>query len=116
MSIDICKELHQNAIDFAYEANSQRAFADARDGLKPGQRACLWEMYIKGYSSNKPHVKCAKVVGDVMGSWHPHGDSSIYGALVRLAQPWVMRYPLMDIHGNLGTQDGEGPAAIPNVV
>ena len=72
-SIDILQELHQNAIDFAYEANSQRAFADARDGLKPGQRACLWEFYSKGYTTKKPHVKSAKVSGGVISSWWPHG-------------------------------------------
>ena len=72
-TIEICEELHQNFIDFAYEANSQRAFPDARDGLKPGQRACLWEMYSKGYSSNKPHVKSAKISGGTIASYWPHG-------------------------------------------
>lgn len=71
--IDICKELHQNFIDFAVEANTQRAFPDARDGLKPGQRACLWEMYSKNYTSTKPHVKSAKISGGVISSWWPHG-------------------------------------------
>ena len=71
-TIDICKELGQNFIDFSFEANSARAFADARDGLKPGQRACLWEMFDKGYLSNKPHVKSAKIAGAVAGNWWPH--------------------------------------------
>lgn len=75
-TIDICDELKQNFIDFAYEANSQRAFPDARDGLKPGQRACLWEMFTKGYTSNKPHVKSAKVSGGVAATWWPHGKIS----------------------------------------
>ena len=73
MSIELTQELHKNFIDFSYEANSQRAFPSALDGLKPGQRACLWEFYIKGYSSSKPHVKSAKVSGGVIGSWWPHG-------------------------------------------
>ncbi len=72
-TIDIREELAQNFREFSEEANSSRAFPDARDGLKPGQRACLWEMYIKGYTSNKPHVKSAKISGGVIGSWHPHG-------------------------------------------
>lgn len=71
--IDIINELSQNFIDFSYEANSARAFADARDGLKPGQRACLWEMFFSGYTSNKPHVKSAKIAGSVTGNWWPHG-------------------------------------------
>ena len=112
MSIDICKELHQNAIDFAYEANSQRAFADARDGLKPGQRACLWEMYIKGYSSNKPHVKSAKIDGGVTGSWWPHGTVAIYETFARMSQPWINNIPEVDWHGANGNQViGSVPAA-----
>ena len=71
--IELTDELSQNFIDFSYEANSQRAFADARDGLKPGQRACLWEMYDKGYTNNKPHVKSAKISGGVIANWWPHG-------------------------------------------
>lgn len=73
MGINICDELHQNFIDFSYEANSQRAFPSALDGLKPGQRACLWEFFTKGYASTKPHVKSAKVAGGVIASWWPHG-------------------------------------------
>ena len=102
MSIDICKELSQNFIDFSYEANSQRAFPDARDGLKPGQRACLWEMFIKGYASNKPHVKSAKISGGVIGSWWPHGDVAIYETFARMSQPWINNIPEVDWHGNNG--------------
>lgn len=110
--IELYNEMSQNFIEYAVAVNSDRAIPDATTGLKPVAKRILWGAWDGGRTSNKPHVKCAKVVGDVMGSWHPHGDSSIYGALVRLAQPWVMRYPLMDIHGNLGTQDGDGPAAM----
>ena len=112
MSIDICKELHQNAIDFAYEANSARAFADARDGLKPGQRACLWEMYIKGYASNKPHVKSAKIDGGVAATWWPHGTTAIYETFARMSQPWINNIPEVDWHGANGNQIiGSSPAA-----
>ena len=110
--INLYNEMSQNFIEYAVAVNSDRAIPDATTGLKPVAKRILWGAWDGGRTSNKPHVKCAKVVGDVMGSWHPHGDSSIYGALVRLSQPWSMRYPLMDIHGNLGTQDGDGPAAM----
>ena len=102
MSIDICRELSQNFIDFAYEANSQRAFPDARDGLKPGQRACLWEMFVKGYASNKPHVKSAKISGGVVATWWPHGDGAIYDTFTRMSQPWINNIPEVDWHGNNG--------------
>lgn len=103
-TIDICKELGQNFIDFSYEANSARAFADARDGLKPGQRACLWEMFDKGYLSNKPHVKSAKIAGAVTGNWWPHGDVAIYETFARMSQPWINNIPEVDWHGNNGSQ------------
>lgn len=102
MSIDICKELSQNFIDFAYEANSQRAFPDARDGLKPGQRACLWEMFSKGYSSNKAHVKSAKISGGVAATWWPHGTTAIYETFARMSQPWINNIPEVDWHGSNG--------------
>lgn len=102
MSIDICKELSQNFIDFAYEANSQRAFPDARDGLKPGQRACLWEMYNKGYTSNKPHVKSAKISGGTIASWWPHGDVAVYDTFTRMSQNWINNIPEVDWHGSNG--------------
>ena len=109
--IELYNEMSQNFIEYAVACNSDRAIPDATTGLKPVAKRILWGAWDGGRTSNKPAVKSARIVGDVMGSWHPHGDSSIYGALIRLAQPWVMRYPLIDIHGNLGTQDGDGPAA-----
>lgn len=102
--IDICKELGQNFIDFSYEANSARAFADARDGLKPGQRACLWEMFNSGYTSSKPHVKSAKISGAVTGNWWPHGDVAIYETFARMSQPWINNCPEVSWHGNNGSQ------------
>ena len=112
MSIDINEELSQNFLDFSYEANSQRAFADARDGLKPGQRACLWEMYSKGYSSNKPHVKSAKISGGTVASWWPHGTTAIYDTFTRMSQPWINNIPEVDWHGANGSIQISGePAA-----
>lgn len=102
-TIELCKELGQNFIDFSYEANSARAFADARDGLKPGQRACLWEMYNSGYTSNKPHVKSAKIAGAVSGNWWPHGNVAIYETFARMSQPWINNNPEVDWHGNNGS-------------
>ena len=110
--IDICDELKQNFIDFAYEANSQRAFPDARDGLKPGQRACLWEFFTKGFTSNKPHVKSAKVSGGVIASWWPHGDVAIYETFARMSQPWINNIPEVDWHGSNGNiVIGSSPAS-----
>ena len=100
--IDILNELQQNFIDFAYEANSERAFPDARDGLKPGQRACIWEMHEKGYTSNKPHVKSAKISGGVIGQWWPHGDVAIYETFARMSQSWINNIPEIDWHGANG--------------
>lgn len=111
MQSDLIKELSINFIEYAASVNSDRAIPNATDGLKPVAKRILYGAFTGGRTSNKPHVKCAKIVGDVMGSYHPHGDSSIYGALVRLAQDWVMRYPLIDFHGNVGNQAGDGPAA-----
>ena len=111
MQSDLIKELSTNFIEYAVSVNSDRAIPNAADGLKPVAKRILYGAFTGGRTSNKPHVKCAKIVGDVMGSYHPHGDSSIYGALVRLAQDWVMRYPLIDFHGNVGNQAGDGPAA-----
>ena len=102
--IDIINELSQNFIDFTYEANSQRAFPDIRDGLKPGQRACLWEFYNKGYLSNKPHVKAAKISGGVIANWWPHGDTAIYETFTRMSQSWINNIPEVDWHGNNGNQ------------
>ena len=111
MTNDLINELSQNFIEYAVAVNTDRSIPDAKCGLKPVARRILFGSLHNGYTNNKAHVKCAKIVGDVMGQLHPHGDSSIYGALVRLAQPWVMRYPLMDFHGNLGNIGGDGPAA-----
>lgn len=107
---DILNELSTNFIEYAVAVNTDRAIPDATCGLKPVARRILWGAYEKGYTFSKPHVKSAKIVGDVMGTYHPHGDSSIYGALVRLSQPWIMRYPLIDWHGSNGNIDGDGPA------
>ena len=107
---DLINELSTNFIEYAVAVNSDRAIPDSTSGLKPVAKRILWGAYEKGYTFNKPHVKSAKIVGDVMGTYHPHGDSSIYGALVRLSQPWVMRYPLIDWHGSNGNIDGDGPA------
>ena len=107
---DILNELSTNFIEYAVAVNTDRAIPDSTSGLKPVARRILWGAFEKGYIFSKPHVKSAKIVGDVMGTYHPHGDSSIYGALVRLSQPWVMRYPLIDWHGSNGNIDGDGPA------
>ena len=110
--IDIREELSKNFIDFAAEANGQRAFPDARDVLKPGQRACLWEMYVKGYTSNKPHVKSAKVDGGVVATWWPHGTTAIYDTFARMSMPWINNIPEVDFHGSNGNQViGAAPAA-----
>ena len=108
---DLINELGQNFIEYAVAVNSDRAIPDAKSGLKPVAKRILYGAYDSGYVSSKVHVKCASIVGEVMKSWHPHGDSSIYGALVRLAQPWTLRYPLIDFHGSMGNRDGDGPAA-----
>lgn len=107
---DLVQELSTNFIEYAAAVNTDRAIPDATSGLKPVARRILYGAYDSGRVSSKPHVKCAGIVGDVMGQFHPHGDTSIYGALVRLAQPWVMRYPLIDFHGNMGNVGGDGPA------
>ena len=108
---DILKELGTNFIEYAVAVNSDRSIPDAKTGLKPVAKRIIYGAYDQGFSSKKPHVKCANIVGTVMADWHPHGDSSIYGALVRLAQEWTMRYPLIDFHGSKGNRDGDGPAA-----
>ena len=108
---DINIELGQNFINYAAGVNSDRAIPDALTGLKPVARRIMFIMQDEGISSSKPHKKCAKTVGSVMGRVHPHGDTAIYEAMVRLAQEWTMRYPLIDWHGNKGNQDGDGAAA-----
>ena len=111
MTHDLTKELGQNFIEYAVAVNTDRAIPDAKSGLKPVAKRIIYGAYDAGFSSAKPHVKCANIEGNVMADWHPHGDSSIYGALVRLSQDWVMRYPLIDFHGSNGNRDGDGPAA-----
>ena len=111
MKNDLCNELSKNFIDYAYAVNCDRSIPDAKTGLKPVARRILWSTLEEGRLSNKPHVKSARIVGDVMGRYHPHGDSSIYSALIRLSQNWIMRYPLIDVHGNNGNIAGDGPAA-----
>ena len=111
LSTPIINEVEQSFIDYSMSVITDRAIPSAEDGLKPVARRVLWDMFDKGYFYNKKHVKCAQPVGDTMGRFHPHGDSSIYGALVYLSQPWNMRYPLISFHGNNGSRDGDGPAA-----
>ena len=111
-TIELTKELSQNFLDFSHEVNYQRAFADARDGLKPGQRACLWEMYKRGYKSSKPHVKSAKISGGVIANWWPHGDTAIYETFARMSQKWINNIPEIDWHGANGSVQISGePAA-----
>ncbi len=108
---EIYDEMKQSYIDYAMSVIVSRALPDARDGLKPVHRRILYGMDALGISPNQPHKKSARIVGEVMGKYHPHGDSSIYDAMVRLAQPWNMRYPMVDGHGNFGSIDGDGAAA-----
>ena len=108
---DVKNELGKNFIEYAVACNTDRAIPDAKSGLKPVAKRILWSAYEEGRTFNKPHVKSARIVGDVMGKYHPHGDSSIYGAMVRLSQNWVLRYPLIDWHGSNGNIAGDGPAA-----
>lgn len=107
----IIEEVEQSFLDYSLSVITDRAIPSAEDGLKPVQRRILWDMFDKGYRNDKKFVKCAQPVGDTMGRFHPHGDSSIYGALVWLSQKWNMRYPLIDFHGNNGSRDGDSPAA-----
>ena len=110
--IDLKKTMEQSYIDYAMSVISQRALTDVRDCLKPVQRRVLYSMIELNNGPDKPHRKCARIVGDTMGKYHPHGDSSIYGALVNMAQEWSTHYPLVDGHGNFGSVDGDGAAAM----
>ncbi|MBR2729947.1 MAG: DNA gyrase subunit A [Lachnospiraceae bacterium] len=110
--VDLKKTMESSYIDYAMSVIAQRALPDVRDGLKPVQRRILYAMSELNNGPDKPHRKCARIVGDTMGKYHPHGDSSIYGALVNMAQPWSMRYTLVDGHGNFGSVDGDGAAAM----
>ena len=110
--VDLKKTMETSYIDYAMSVIASRALPDVRDGLKPVQRRVLYSMIELSNTPDKPHRKCARIVGDTMGKYHPHGDSSIYGALVNMAQPWSTRYPLVDGHGNFGSVDGDGAAAM----
>ncbi len=110
--VDLQKTMEKSYIDYAMSVIASRALPDVRDGLKPVQRRILYSMIELNNGPDKPHRKCARIVGDTMGKYHPHGDSSIYGALVNMAQEWSTRYPLVDGHGNFGSVDGDGAAAM----
>ncbi len=110
--IDLKKTMETSYIDYAMSVIASRALPDVRDGLKPVQRRILYSMIELNNGPDKPHRKCARIVGDTMGKYHPHGDSSIYGAMVNMAQEWSTRYPLVDGHGNFGSVDGDGAAAM----
>ena len=110
--VDLKKTMEESYIDYAMSVIAARALPDVRDGLKPVQRRVLYAMIELNNGPDKPHRKCARIVGDTMGKYHPHGDSSIYGALVNMAQEWSTRYPLVDGHGNFGSVDGDGAAAM----
>ena len=110
--VDLQKKMESSYIEYAMSVIASRALPDVRDGLKPVQRRILFSMIELNNGPDKPHRKCARIVGDTMGKYHPHGDSSIYGALVNMAQDWSTRYPLVDGHGNFGSVDGDGAAAM----
>ena len=110
--VDLKETMENSYIDYAMSVIASRALPDVRDGLKPVQRRVLYSMIELNNGPDKPHRKCARIVGDTMGKYHPHGDSSIYGALVNMAQEWSTRYPLVDGHGNFGSEDGDGAAAM----
>ena len=112
LEVDMKETMEKYYIDYAMSVIASRALPDVRDGLKPVQRRILHSMIELNNTPEKPHRKCARIVGDTMGKYHPHGDSSIYGALVNMAQDWNLRYPLVDGHGNFGSVDGDGAAAM----
>ena len=112
IKINIEEEMKSSYIDYSMSVIVARALPDVRDGLKPVHRRILYGMMEAGNVSTKAYRKSAKTVGDVMGNYHPHGDAALYGALVRLAQPWAMRYPVVDGQGNFGSIDGDGAAAM----
>src|SRR6186997_2609391 len=110
--VDLQDEIQKSYLDYAMSVIVGRALPDVRDGLKPVHRKILYAMYDSGYRPDRGYVKCSRVVGDVMGQFHPHGDSAIYDALVRMAQPWSLRYPLIDGNGNFGSPGNDPPAAM----
>ena len=109
---NIVDEVKTSFLEYSVSVIKSRALPDLRDGLKPVHRRILWSMYESGYTPDKPHRKSAKTVGEVMGNYHPHGDSSIYEAMVRMAQDFSQRYMLIDGHGNFGNIEGDGAAAM----
>jgi DNA gyrase subunit A len=111
VDIDVTEEMRGSFLEYAYSVIYQRALPDARDGLKPVQRRILYQMTEMGLRPDRSHTKCAQIVGAVMGRLHPHGDTAIYDALVRMEQEWAMRLPLIDGHGNFGSLGGEDSAA-----
>ena len=112
VKIDIESQMKSSYIDYSMSVIVSRALPDVRDGLKPVHRRVLFGMLELGVQSNKPHKKSARIVGEVLGKYHPHGDSSVYDSMVRMAQPWSLRYPLVDGQGNFGSVDGDSPAAM----
>ena len=110
--ISIVQEMKRSYLDYAMSVIVARALPDVRDGLKPVHRRILYSMYEQGYEWNKPYRKSARIVGDVIGKYHPHGDQAVYDALVRMAQNFSMRLPLIDGQGNFGSVDGDPPAAM----
>src|SRR5574337_322832 len=110
--VNIEEEMRRSYLDYSMSVIIGRALPDVRDGLKPVHRRILYAMHDMGLLHNRKHVKCAKVVGEVLGKYHPHGDTAVYDALVRMAQPFSLRYPLVDGQGNFGSVDGDPPAAM----
>src|SRR3972149_7452871 len=112
IQINIEEEMKSSYIDYSMSVIVSRALPDVRDGLKPVHRRVLYGMMDLGLYSNRPYKKSARIVGEVLGKYHPHGDLSVYDAMVRMAQPWSLRYPLIDGQGNFGSVDGDSPAAM----
>ena len=112
LQVEVNDEIKKSFIAYAMAVNVSRAIPDVRDGMKPVQRRILYSMGELNLFADKPYRKCARIVGDCLGKYHPHGDSSVYGALVRLAQDFSIRCPLVDGHGNFGSVDGDPPAAM----
>src|SRR5579863_3182228 len=110
--VSLEEELKQSYLAYAMSVIVGRALPDVRDGLKPVHRRVLFAMHELGNTFNKPYKKCARIVGEVLGKYHPHGDTAVYDAMVRMAQPWSMRYMMVDGQGNYGSQDGDNPAAM----
>src|SRR5919198_4872224 len=111
-TVSIARETHERYLKYALSVITSRALPDVRDGLKPVQRRILYTMWQQNLTADVKHRKCAKVVGDVMGNYHPHGDAALYETLVRMAQPFSLRYPLVDGSGNFGSLDGDPAAAM----